>query len=1215
VNVRRLILAVLVLSCAVGGVLALSAVSAVAAAPQAPETKPASAETATTATVHGVLDPKAASTEVVVEYGFFYAPRGAACTEAYFAPESPGLVSGAQGEKVELGLTGLEPNTQYAVCLAVRNVGEEAWTVGSSVPFTTLPAPPTVGGESASANATEATLYAEVNPNNQSTTYSFEYSTQEKAGVLEGSIVKLNGAGALEGGSAQTASVSTGTALQPGTTYYYRVLAENAQSKKELKPAAGAVESFTTVPTPNTDPVSAIGANTATFNGHLTLVSTATQYSFDYKLGSGCTGESTTPTDEAGSGTGNASGATPVTGLQPDRLYTVCFVTSNAFGSDQGPPATFRTLPETSVTNVASSSATLHAVLDPEGSATTYRFQYGPSTTYGSQTPEASAGSGSSAVSVEAHVQGLNAANVYHYRVIATNAAHETFASEDQTFTTQASGGTFALPDDRQWEMVSPPDKHGALIEPIGYYGLIQASVDGSAFTYVATSPTEGQPRGYSNNVQVLSARSADGWSSQDIATSNDIATGLPLGGAGGGYKFFSSDLSRALIEPINEKSESLGFTSFPGEETSPHATERTDYLREVSTCQATPATCYTPLLTAANVTSGLSFGMLERSFKGATPDLSHVVFESCWAAGCKPLTKTTPEGGGGLYEWTAGKPPAEQLQLVSVLSASEGGGPAEAGASLGGEGGIRGEETRNAISENGSRVIWTAGNGHALYMRDTATEETVRLDVPEPECSKEGTCGSEEVIPKFEIASKDGSEVFFTDTQHLTVDSRGASNGGGEEPDLYACHMVEMEEAGHEKLKCDIADLTLDSNPDGERADVDGVLGASEDGSYVYFVANGVLGDGAEHGAVRGHCEQRFQTAQEIDADTCNLYVEHYSGSAWEAPRFIAVLSRGDHPDWWYKELPQHTSRSSPDGRYLAFMSDRDLAGYDTTDVNESTGAHADEEVYLYDALTNKIVCASCNPTGARPDGTPASSTPPHETLVGGFGYYWGSQWLAANVPGWTPYGVHLSVYQSRYLSDSGRLFFNSHEALVPQDVNGTWDVYEYEPSGVGTCTNGVSTFSERSGGCVGLISSGESSEESAFLDASEDGGDVFFMTASQLVPQDEDHSYDVYDAHECTTASPCFPASVEVPPSCTTEASCRPAPMPQPAIFGAPSSATFNGAGNAPPASATPAAKPKAKPLKCKKGLVKKKNKCVKRPKGKSKDRKASNERKASR
>ena len=132
-----------------------------------------------------------------------------------------------------------------------------------------------------------------------------------------------------------------------------------------------------------------------------------------------------------------------------------------------------------------------------------------------------------------------------------------------------------------------------------------------------------------------------------------------------------------------------------------------------------------------------------------------------------------------------------------------------------------------------------------------------------------------------------------------------------------------------------------------------------------------------------------------------------------------------------------------------------------------------------------------------------------------------------------------------------------------MPQDVDGTEDVYEYEPPGVGSCTTSSATYGESSGGCVGLISSGTSPVESGFLDASENGEDVFFLTAEKLVPQDTDTAFDVYDAHVCTTQEPCVSAPVS-PPECTTAEGCRAAPAPQPSIFGAPPSATFSGSGN---------------------------------------------------
>ncbi len=173
-----------------------------------------------------------------------------------------------------------------------------------------------------------------------------------------------------------------------------------------------------------------------------------------------------------------------------------------------------------------------------------------------------------------------------------------------------------------------------------------------------------------------------------------------------------------------------------------------------------------------------------------------------------------------------------------------------------------------------------------------------------------------------------------------------------------------------------------------------------------------------------------------------------------------------------------------------------------------------------------------------------------------------------------------------------------------MPADVNGKEDVYEYEPEGVGSCGASSETFSEKSGGCVDLISSGTSSEESAFLDASAGGGDVFFLTASELVPQDVDAAFDVYDAHECPGASPCPVTSAVVPPACTTTDSCRAAPSPQPSVFGAPPSATFSGAGNLAPIVTKPAAKSLTRTQKLSRALTvcrKKRNKrkravCVK-------------------
>ena len=720
----------------------------------------------------------------------------------------------------------------------------------------------------------------------------------------------------------------------------------------------------------------------------------------------------------------------------------------------------------------------------------------------------------------------------------------------------QTSGNASALPDGRQWELVSPPNKNGALIAALeAEGGVAQAAAEGGAFTWAASTAIGAESAGNSAPEwsQVLSTRGAGGWSSRDIALPREAPAGIPPGKLSE-YQFFSSNLSLGLVSseaPI-----------------SPEATEKLNalYLRN------DVGSGYLPLVTHSNVPSQAKFGAL--GFEDASLDLSHIVFTSPGALTSHALT------GENLYEWAGG-----QLRLVSMLPEGEG-GTATAGASLG-EGD---NDARGTVSSDGSRIIWGEHSGKysgSLYMRDTTKGETqgergetVQLDIAQ---------GAREPVThngEFQTTSADDSRVFFTDPQRLTKDATTSLK-----PDLYVFETTNDED---EPLKGTLTDLTVDRNA-GESADVRGLLpGASEDGSYVYLVATGVLST-AENA-------QHEKAAPGAD----NLYVLHETGAGWESgsftTTFIAQLSGDDASDWADGDkdpgsLAGLTSRVSPDGRYLAFMSDRELTGYDNHDAN--SGA-ADEEVFLYDVSTERLVCASCDPTGARPVGVQdegRNSTILNGRLLVDENEIWGGgRWLAANIPGWTPAGGSRVFYQSRYLSDSGRLFFNSSDPLVPQDANGTEDVYEYEPSGVGSCAASSVTFSERSGGCVDLISSGTSSEESVFLDASENGGEVFFLTAARLVAHDYDTSLDVYDARECTTQSPCVTGSV-APPECMTADACRASSTPQPSIFGSPSSQTLSGAGNLTPAATV---KPQAKkPLTRVQRLAKALKACKQKPK----------------
>jgi hypothetical protein len=336
-----------------------------------------------------------------------------------------------------------------------------------------------------------------------------------------------------------------------------------------------------------------------------------------------------------------------------------------------------------------------------------------------------------------------------------------------------------------------------------------------------------------------------------------------------------------------------------------------------------------------------------------------------------------------------------------------------------------------------------------------------------------------------------------------------------------------------------------------------------------VYFVARGNLATGATTGQA-------------------NLYVSHEGG----APKFIATLlnskqneeqeEAGGQQGWEAEEEPdgltfaegsdardwvsgiQHYGYNapaavSPDGTRLAFISKLSLTGYDN-ELAENSPVEKPEcdknnrcnEVYVYDTTNGSFVCASCNPSGARPLG--ASDL---------------NQVELNNTP---------QALTQNFTGD-GTLFFETYDALVPHDSNGRLDVYEYASGHIYPVSDVASGF------------------ESHFLNTGGNGRDAFIATAAQLLPGDHDSRIDIYDAR----ANGGFPVSV-VPPACNNGDACKPPPSLQPSVFGAPASATFSGAGNvAPVPQVKPVVKVKAKPKRCKPGYARKHARCVRKKTGK--------------
>lgn len=112
-----------------------------------------------------------------------------------------------------------------------------------------------------------------------------------------------------------------------------------------------------------------------------------------------------------------------------------------AAADDDDPPS----VAALTASEVTSSSAFLHAGVNPNDDSTLYHYEYGTTTAYGSQTPTASAGSGDDWVLASARVNGLAASTTYHFRIVATN-DEGTSRGSDRTFTTQAAPAGSAPP-------------------------------------------------------------------------------------------------------------------------------------------------------------------------------------------------------------------------------------------------------------------------------------------------------------------------------------------------------------------------------------------------------------------------------------------------------------------------------------------------------------------------------------------------------------------------------------------------------------------------------------------------------------------------------------------------------------------------------------------------------------------------------------------------
>ena len=211
------------------------------------------------------------------------------------------------------------------------------------------------------------------------------------------------------------------------------------------KPGGGQLPQVSTTAATN------VTSSGATLNGSVNPEGAATTYQFQY--GTTTSYGSVIPASpaSAGSGTSAVNESASLTGLSANTTYHYRITATNATGTSNGSDQQFTTSSRAmapvvvtqAATNTGQTTATLNGTVNPESQSTTYHFEYGTTSSYGTliPVPDGSAGSGSTAVAENANVTGLTASTLYHFRLDATNATGTTHGN-DQTFTTTSGGGT-----------------------------------------------------------------------------------------------------------------------------------------------------------------------------------------------------------------------------------------------------------------------------------------------------------------------------------------------------------------------------------------------------------------------------------------------------------------------------------------------------------------------------------------------------------------------------------------------------------------------------------------------------------------------------------------------------------------------------------------------------------------------------------------------------
>jgi len=888
-------------------------------------------------------------------------------------------------------------------------------------------------------------------------------------------------------------------------------------------------------PTATIAAASAVTASTATLNGGVNPTGMSTGYHFEYSINGTTWTKAPLADAAAGSGAVEVPVTQAVTGLQASTLYHVRLAAIKAFGGGVATSGetTFTTeaaapgLSGVAAEHVGETTAKLVARINPQNQNTTYRFEYGPTASYGTSTPipdgTISASAGSTVVSQT--ITGLGPASTYHFRLVAKNTTGEP-ASVDQSFTTTA---TPPPPGISGYELVSPADGLNYDFIDGGVWGstgpstaphsvarrLEQSAPDGSRIALSLGGPNStlpGMVRDGGGADPLIATRTSHGWEEKTpLADRTDCAKISARGvylfdlpAEGNPVLSFQCQRDRTAISPLDP------VTNTPLDQ-QPDLSSTRGGLYSVD-----PADDTVDYLSGAFDLAGpkIRTDTSENEYLGSAPDGSITYF----ATKAILVPGISSPGGEAIYRVTsAGGAPTLVTKLPNGSAFGVPATPAPSPLSR-----------SNAISSDGTAVTFGAPGSAQMVSGDTdATIDVyqVRMTPAGDQvvwASKTAFTGTPQTAANklFEGASANGSKVFFSTAQKMVGD--GVSTGDLDTvSDIYVYD--ENAVPGQELSRVTVSDPSCASSPGvcndnasnaGTSPSAAKFSNVSDDGSHVVFVSGDVLNPNDTDG-------QQSLYVRDLTAGTTTYLAPAGAGvtsatNGTDAGTAAGSLTNTSGARMW--------PDMSTDGKTIAFL----LA----TNYSLPAGRGGVDA----DGARDLFVWRQGQGVRRIRQGLLADDNTANEPSLGcergsGAGTISGSIPLCRGI---TP--------------DGSRLFSQMVDSLSSEDTDGgRADIYSID-----TATGDVSLVTPPGG----------AQADANFIDNSVSGNDVFFSTKETLDPSrdtDEGH-IDVYDARVGSILPPLESAA---PPCDPLAETCQP-PSASPPSLTSGQSLRSSGVGN---------------------------------------------------